>query len=109
MLANTPTPFPQYADGMSLVHHRKGSVSLLNLNEFEQFRDIAIHTVNAFDNDTGPSKTRPRLPENHVQSLPVVVGKRKMRWLGELASLENTVVDQDIMNDEVGLAETDVP
>ena len=105
MLANTPAPFPQYADGMSLVHHQKGSVPLLDLNEFGQFRDIAIHTVNAFDNDEGPSETGSRLPENHVQGLPVVVGKRKVRCLGELASLENTVVDQGIMNDEVGLAE----
>ena len=105
VLANTPAPFPQYADGMRLVHHEKGSVPFLDLYEFRQFRDIAIHTVKGFDNDEGPSETGSQLPENHVQGLPVVVGKRKVCCLGELASLENTVVDQGVMNDEVGLAE----
>src|SRR5208337_4632820 len=105
VFANTPAPFPQYTDGMSLVHHQEGSVPFLNLNEFGQFRDIAIHAVNAFDNDEGPPETGSRLPENHVQGLPVVVGKRKVRCLGQLTSLENTVVYQGIMNDEVGLAE----
>ena len=105
VLANTPAPFPQDADGMRLVHHEKGAVPLFDLNECRQLRDIAIHTVDAFNHDEGSAETGTRLPENLVQSLPVVVGKRKVRCLGELASLENAVVDQGIMNDEVEFAE----
>ena len=33
------------------------------------------------------------------------MGKRKVGGLGELAALENTVVDQGIMHDEIGFAE----
>ncbi len=78
MLADTAARFSQYADGMRLVHHENSSVPHLYFNEFSQFRDIAIHAVKGFDNHEGPSETGPQLPENHVQGLPVVVGKRKV-------------------------------
>jgi len=105
VLANTPAIFAQDADGMGLVDHEKGAVPLFDLYEGRQFRDVAIHAVDAFNHNEGAAEMGARLFKNLVQSPPVIMRKRKVRCLGELASLENAVVDQGIMHDEVEFAE----
>jgi hypothetical protein len=64
-------------------------VSLLYLNEFRQF---GISPSYCKPSITTRRRKQGLTPENHVEGLPVVVGK--IGAPGELASLENTVVDQ---------------
>ncbi len=102
---NAETSAAQDSERMGFVHHQKGAVTPLDLDEVRQIGNIAVHAVQPFDDDQYALVLQAALRQQLIERLPIVVGKRNAARARQLAAQERAVVDQRIMDDEILRAE----
>ena len=72
MVAYTTTLLAEYAKTMSLVYHDRAVVLMLELNDFRQVSQIALHREHTVNNDELDSLLR-ELREHALQIFHIVV------------------------------------
>ena len=80
-------------------------VPVLDLDEARQVRNIAVHAVDALDDDQHAAVLVPVLLEQFPGGVPVVVRKRPPAGARENAPLDDAVVRQSVVEHEVARAQ----
>jgi len=93
------------AEGMGLVDHEKSGVAVFDFEKFREVREVAVHAVEALDDDADPLVVASAAMKNLVERFPIVVRKRKALGAAELGALDGAVVDEGIVQDEVARSE----
>ena len=101
VLTNAHPGVSHHAEGVGLVNHEKSAVSILDLDKPRQVRIVAVHSVDALNHDQRAFELVPLAGEDGVECGPVVVRKRQTPCTRELNSLQGTVMDQLIVDDEI--------
>src|SRR5438445_7526158 len=73
----------------------------LNFDEARQVGNVAVHAVNAFDDDQNSFVAAALFVEQVIQRLPVVVRKRKTACARQDAALMHAVVAKGIVQDQI--------
>ena len=66
VLADAAAGLPQHAQGMRLVDHQQGLVPLLQVDELGQIGDVAVHAVDALDDDQHAAIVAAELGQHRV-------------------------------------------
>ena len=94
------------ADRVGLVDHQERLVPLLDFDELRQIGEVAVHAVDAFDDDQHAAIFAARISvEQLVERLPIVVRERPAAGAGEDRALDDAVVRQRVVQDQVAGAE----
>ena len=101
MFADAAPGFAEHAERMGFVDHQEGLVALLDVDEARQVGDVAIHAVEAFDDDQRALEVAADFAEDVFQRGRVVVVEGAAGGAGKLDAFENAVVDQAVMDDQV--------
>ena len=90
---------------VGLVDHQERLVPLLDLDELRQVGEVAVHAVDAFDDDQHAAILAADFGQQLVERLPVVVRERPAASAGEDRALNDAVVRQRVVSDQVARAE----
>ncbi len=105
MFANAEAGRAHHAEGMRFVHHQECLVAALDVDEARQLGEIAVHAVNAFDDDQHALELAPLLGQHRIERGPVVVREGQTPRARELNALQRAVVDQLVVHDQVPRSE----
>ena len=101
MFLNAPAAAAEHAERVRFVHHQKGAVAPLDLDEVRQVGNVAVHAVQAFDDDQHALVLQAALRQQLIQRLPIVVRERHAPRARQLAADERAVVDQRVVHDQI--------
>ena len=105
MLADAVTMRAQHADRVGLIHHEGRVMPALHLDQPVKRRDVAVHAVDAFDENHGPLATRAVLCQERIQRRDIVVRKCEPPGARQEATGEHAAVRQGIVNHQIVGAE----
>src|SRR5260221_9300396 len=86
---------------MRLVDHEEGLVALLDVNQARQLGNVAVHAVQAFDDDQHALEQAADLTQDGIEGGGIVVRKGAARRTGELDAFQDAVMDETIVHDQV--------
>ena len=90
---------------MGLVDHQQGLVPLLHVDQLGQIGDVAVHAVDALDDDQHAAILAAELGQHPLGGLGVVVRERPPPRAGKDRPLDDAVVGQGVVQDEVARAD----
>ncbi len=105
VFADAPAGLPEHAHGMGFIDHEQGLVAFFDFDEIGQIGDVAVHAVDAFDDDEHAAILMAELGEEAIGLLPIVVCKRPASGAGKDGSFDDAVVGQCVVEDQVAGSE----
>ncbi|EXI67521.1 MAG: hypothetical protein AW07_04517 [Candidatus Accumulibacter sp. SK-11] len=89
------------AKGMRFVDHQKGAVLALDVDEARQLGVVAVHAVDAFEDDQHALEVCPLFSQQRFEACPVVVREGESAGAREADTLQNAVVHQFVVDNQV--------
>ena len=101
MLGRAPARGPEHAQRMGLVDHQPGAVLLLQLDEPRQVGDVAVHRIQALDDDERALVEMAMLLKQLLERLQIVVAEGQRRGARQLGADQHAVVGEIVVDDEI--------
>ena len=101
MLGKAATARAEDAERVRLIDHQPGAVALLQLDELRQVGDVAVHGIEAFDDDQRVAARAPVRAQQPLEVIEIVVPEGERLGVRKLDAGEQAVVRQLVVQDEV--------